>query len=72
VQWKIVGVAGSSSFLKKRTKKLLCPGVRRRREPRQRHKSLLLLFFRKEDLPFPEFTDQSREALTTERYALDS
>jgi hypothetical protein len=38
------------SFLKKRTKKLLFLPTRRRIEPRQRHKSLLLLFFRKEGL----------------------
>jgi hypothetical protein len=38
------------SFLKKRTKKLLFLSTRRRIEPRQRHKSLLLLFFRKEVL----------------------
>jgi hypothetical protein len=40
------------SFLKKRTKKLLPFGVRRRIGPRQHRKSLLLLFFRKEDLPY--------------------
>jgi hypothetical protein len=41
---------GSSSFLKKRTKKLLPFGVRRRSGPRQRDKSFLLLFFKKEVL----------------------
>jgi Fe-S-cluster containining protein len=40
----------SCSFLKKRTKKLLPLGARCRIEPRQPNKSLLLLFFRKEDL----------------------
>jgi hypothetical protein len=42
---------GSSSFLKKRTKKLLPFGVRCRSGPRQPRKSFLLLFFEKEDLP---------------------
>jgi len=45
---------GSSSFLKKRTKKLLLLGIRtdHTRRVNQQNKSLLLLFFRKEDLPF--------------------
>jgi hypothetical protein len=38
----------SSSFLKKRTKKLLLIGVRLRPEPG--NESFLLLFFKKEDL----------------------
>jgi hypothetical protein len=41
----------SSSFLKKEPKNLCYHDVRCQTEPRQRYKSLLLLFFRKEDLP---------------------
>jgi hypothetical protein len=41
----------SSSFLKKRTKKLSVPAHRPLNETATAHKSLLLLFFRKEVLP---------------------
>jgi hypothetical protein len=41
----------SNSFLKKRTKNFCYYGLRCRIEPRQRHKSPLALFFRKELLP---------------------
>jgi hypothetical protein len=40
-------------FEKKNQKTFISYGMRFRRDPRQRHKSLLLLFFRKEGLPFP-------------------
>jgi hypothetical protein len=39
------------SFLKKRTKKLLPPGLSRFLGPRPGNKNLLLLFFGKEGLP---------------------
>jgi hypothetical protein len=35
-------------FFEKKKQKLLCPGVHIRTNPRQRHKSLFVLFFRKE------------------------
>jgi hypothetical protein len=42
--------AGRSSFLKKRTKKLLFVGARVRASARLMEKSFLLLFFKKEGL----------------------
>jgi hypothetical protein len=48
-----LGEEGSSSFLKKRTKKLLCPApvARLDRSAGGGSKSFLLLFFKKEVLP---------------------
>jgi hypothetical protein len=40
-------------FFFEKTKKLLYYAARRRIEPRQRHKSFLVLFFKKERLAFP-------------------
>jgi hypothetical protein len=68
------------SFLKKRTKKLLPPGVRRRMEPRQPNKSFLLLFFKKEGLPYgshapsknPPKASSRSDALSDSRTALFS
>jgi hypothetical protein len=43
---------GKQFFLEKKNKNFCTYGARFRIDPRQRHKSLLLLFFRKEALAF--------------------
>jgi hypothetical protein len=49
-----IGKEASTSFLKKRSKKLFCPGIRAATRRTAGSKSFLVLFFKKE-LLFPSF-----------------